>query len=43
MKIKCFAVFCGSKSGKDSMYEKHATPMMNQNKLFPVFMIRHAF
>ncbi len=27
----------------ERMYEKHATAMMNQNKLFPVFMIRHAF
>jgi tetratricopeptide (TPR) repeat protein len=27
----------------ERMYEKHATPMMNQNKLFPAFMIGHAF
>ncbi len=27
----------------ERIYEKHATAMMNQTKMFPIFMIRHAF
>ena len=27
----------------ERMYEKQATPMMNKHKLFPAFMISHAF
>ncbi len=27
----------------ERVYEMHATTMMNQTKMFPVFMIRHAF
>jgi tetratricopeptide (TPR) repeat protein len=27
----------------EHIYEKHATPMMNQQGLFPVFMLNHAF
>ena len=27
----------------ERIYESRATTMMNQSKMFPVFMIRHAF
>ena len=40
MKIKCLAVFCGSKSGKDRVYEKHASDlgkMMSENNISLVY------